>query len=64
MFDYNVTVDESRTKAGLNSRATFDGQLSAVKRNLTLSLVTETCEIFTLELRVGAVLLQCYLKLL
>ena len=64
MFDYNVTVDESRTMAGLNSRATFDGhRLSAVKRNLTLSLVTGTCETFTLELRVGAVLLLCYLRL-
>ena len=63
MFDYTLTVDESRKMAGLNSRATFDGQLSAVKQNRTLALRTETCETFTLELRVGAVHLLYYLIL-
>jgi integrin alpha 8 len=51
VFDYNLTVDETRTKAGLNSRATFSGQQSAVKGNFTLALNTKTCENFTLHLR-------------
>ena len=54
-FNYNLTVDGSRMKAGLNSRAIFEGQGSAIMENLTLVFLSESCANFTLELRVGAV---------
>ena len=60
-FDYNLTVDESRTMAGLNSRATFDGHRIRVRQNLTLLFLNESCAIFTLELRVGS--LSCSVAL-
>ena len=53
-FEYNLTVDESRKMAGLYSRATFEGHGTPLRQNLTLVLFNESCAIFTLELRVGA----------
>jgi hypothetical protein len=43
-------VDESRTKAGLYSRATLDGQRSAIKQNIILTLDTMTCQNVTMDL--------------
>jgi integrin alpha 8 len=54
VFIYNLTVDESRTKAGLNSRAVFRHSShgnSIKRRNMTLHFLNRTCTSFALKLR-------------
>jgi hypothetical protein len=58
VFDYNLTVDESRTNAGLYPRAAFDGQQNATKGNVTLTLGSKSCVNSILELVSAALLLS------
>lgn len=55
-FEYTLTLEEPRVKAGLLPRATFLGGETAMKQgNLTTEVDKRSCKNFTLELRVGDV---------